>query len=214
MELAYRLAVSETPMIKEIRKNSVVMLTPVLDVDGRERVVDLYRYRKANPDKPEIPLVYWGHYVAHDDNRDGMTLSLQLSKALTKTWLEYKPLVFHDLHESVPYLYISTGTGPYNAWVDPILIDEWHMLAYNEVNEMTKRGVPGVWTHGFYDGWSPSYGFMVANGHNGIGRFYETFSGGGADTGIRSSVSSAPIRRFLGCDGQSATTSTSCRAHC
>jgi len=191
MELAYRLAVSETPMIKEIRKNSVVMLTPVLDVDGRERVVDLYRYRKANPDKPEIPLVYWGHYVAHDDNRDGMTLSLQLSKALTKTWLEYKPLVFHDLHESVPYLYISTGTGPYNAWVDPILIDEWHMLAYNEVNEMTKRGVPGVWTHGFYDGWSPSYGFMVANGHNGIGRFYETFSGGGADTGIRSSVSSS-----------------------
>lgn len=186
LELAYRLIVSETPMIQKIRANSVVMLTPVLDVDGRERVVDLYRYRKANPDKPEIPLVYWGKYVAHDDNRDGMVLSLALSKALTKTWLDMKPLVFHDLHESVPYLYISTGTGPYNPWYDPILIDEWHILAYNEVNEMTKRGVPGVWSHGFYDGWAASYGFTVANGHNGIGRFYETFSGGGADTGIRS----------------------------
>lgn len=186
LELAYRLIVSETPMIKEIRKNSIVMLTPVLDVDGRERVVDLYRYRKANSDKPEIPLVYWGKYVAHDDNRDGMVLSLNLSKALTKTWLDLKPLVFHDLHESVPYLYISTGTGPYNPWYDPILIDEWHLLAYNEVNELTRRGVPGVWSHGFYDGWAASYGFTVANGHNGIGRFYETFSGGGADTGIRS----------------------------
>lgn len=191
MELAYRLAVEDSSMIKAIRKNSVVMLTPVLDVDGRERVVDLYRYRKANPTKPEIPLVYWGKYVAHDDNRDGMALSLALSKSLTKMWLDLKPLVFHDLHESVPYLYISTGTGPYNAWYDPILIDEWHILAYNEVNEMTRRGVPGVWTHGFYDGWAASYGFTVANGHNGIGRFYETFSGGGADTGIRSVGSQA-----------------------
>jgi hypothetical protein len=189
LELAYRLIVSESEMIRTIRKNSVVMLTPVLDVDGRERVVDLYRYRKANPDKPEIPLVYWGKYVAHDDNRDGMVLSLALSKAITKLWLDFKPLVYHDLHESVPYLYISTGTGPYNPWYDPILIDEWHILAYNEINELTRRGVPGVWSHGFYDGWAASYGFAVANGHNGIGRFYETFSGGGADTGIRSSVS-------------------------
>ncbi|MFI5384925.1 MAG: M14 family zinc carboxypeptidase [Fimbriimonadales bacterium] len=191
MELAYRLAVSEEPMIKNIRKNEIVMLTPVLDTDGRDRVVDLYRYRKANPTKTPIPLVYWGHYVAHDDNRDGMVDSLALSKAVAKTWMEFKPLVFHDLHESVPYLYISTGTGPYNPSYDPITIDEWHMLAYNEIDELTKRGVPGVWTHNYYDGWSPSYGFMIANGHNGIGRFYETQGGGGADTGIVSSGGSS-----------------------
>jgi hypothetical protein len=188
LELAYRLAVSETPMIRNIRKNEIVMITPVLDVDGRDRVVDLYRYRKANPTKPSIPLVYWGHYVAHDDNRDGMAMSLELSKAVSKVWMENKPLVFHDLHESVPYLYISTGTGPYNPSYDPITIDEWHILAYNEIDEMTKRGVPGVWTHDFYDGWAPSYGFMVANGHNGIGRFYETFGGNGADSGILSAA--------------------------
>nr|MDQ3010227.1 hypothetical protein [Acidobacteriota bacterium] len=46
----------------------------------------------------------------------------------------------------------------------------------------TKRGVPGVWTHGFYDGWAPNYMFYVANGHNSIGRFYETQGNGGADT--------------------------------
>jgi hypothetical protein len=47
---------------------------------------------------------------------------------------------------------------------------------------MTKRGVPGVWTHGFYDGWAPNYMFYVANGHNAIGRFYETFGNSVADT--------------------------------
>jgi hypothetical protein len=186
MELAYRLVVEDTPFIQDIRKNSFVMMTPVLETDGRDRYVDTYYYRKQNPKKPPIPLIYWGEYVSHDDNRDGMALSLAMSKNLMKTWLDFHPQVLHDLHESEPYLYISTGTGPYNSWLDPITIDEWHILAYNEVDEMTKRGVPGVWTHGFYDGWAPNYAFYAANGHNAIGRFYETFGGGGADTAVRS----------------------------
>jgi hypothetical protein len=160
------------------------MITPVLDTDGRDRYVDTYMYRKKNPAKPPIPLVYWGKYVAHDNNRDGMATSLALSKNVMKTWLDFMPQVMHDLHESVPFLYVSTGTGPYNAWLDPITIDEWHQMAYEEVGKMTAWGVPGVWTHGFYDGWAPNYAFYAANGHNAIGRFYETQGGSGADTRI------------------------------
>jgi hypothetical protein len=182
MELAYRLAVQETPFIQQIRKNAIIMITPTLEVDGRDMQVDLYKYRKANEGKRAPNLIYWGKYVAHDNNRDSMGMALALSRNQMATFLEYHPQVLHDLHESVPFLYTSTGTGPYNAWLDPIVIDEWHILAYHEVNEMNKRGVPGVWTHGFYDGWAPNYMFYVANGHNSIGRFYETFGNGGADT--------------------------------
>lgn len=185
MEMAYRLAVEESPFFDTIRKNSVVMLTPVLETDGRDRIVDLNRWRNANPGKRMIPAVYWGHYVQHDNNRDGIGMSLALSKNIMRTWLDFMPTVFHDLHESVPFLYISTGTGPYNAWLDPITINEWQILAYNEINEMTKRGVPGVWTHDFFDGWSPNYAFYCANGHNAIGRFYETYGGNWADTSVR-----------------------------
>ncbi|MBX3117931.1 MAG: hypothetical protein KF784_02625 [Fimbriimonadaceae bacterium] len=191
MELAYRLAVSEEPNIQRIRNNSVVMITPVMEPDGRDRFVDTYLYRKKNPDKPRIPLMYWGKYVAHDNNRDAMCSTLALSQNLMKTWFEFRPQVMHDLHESVSYLYISTGTGPYNAWLDPMTIDQWHQMAYHEVGEMTRRGVPGVWTHGFYDGWSPGYAFYAANGHNAIGRFYETQGGSGADTSIVSTGSTA-----------------------
>ncbi|MCA1556256.1 MAG: hypothetical protein LC747_06155, partial [Acidobacteria bacterium] len=182
MEMAYRLAVEETPFIQDIRRNLIVLITPTLEVDGRDRMVDLYNYRKANPGKNSPGLLYWGKYVAHDNNRDGLGMALALTRNMMKTFLEFHPQVLHDLHESVPFLYTSTGTGPYNAWLDPIVIDEWHLLAYHEVEEMTKRGVPGVWTHGFYDGWAPNYMFYVANGHNSIGRFYETFGNGGADT--------------------------------
>ena len=182
MEMAYRLAVEDSPFIEDIRKNLIVMITPALEVDGRDRMVDLYNYRKANPGKAMPSLLYWGKYVAHDNNRDGLGLALALTRNQMRTFLEYHPTVLHDLHESVPYLYTMTGTGPYNAWLDPLAIDEFQLLAYHEIEEMTKRGVPGVWTHGFYDGWAPNYMLYIATGHNSIGRFYETFGNGGADT--------------------------------
>jgi hypothetical protein len=182
MELAYRLAVEESPFIQAIRKNVIVLITPVLEVDGRDRMVDVYNYRKANPGKYAPGLIYWGKYVAHDNNRDGLGMALALTRNMMRAFLEYHPAILHDLHESVPFLYTSSGTGPYNAWLDPITIGEWQLLASHEVEELTRRGVPGVWTHGFYDGWAPNYMFYVANGHNAIGRFYETFGNNGADT--------------------------------
>ncbi|HEU4714304.1 MAG TPA: M14 family zinc carboxypeptidase [Pyrinomonadaceae bacterium] len=182
MELAYRLAVEDSQFIEDIRKNMIVMITPALEVDGRDRMVDLYNYRKANPGKAVPPLLYWGKYVAHDNNRDGLGFALALTRNQMRTFLDYHPTVLHDLHESVPYLYTMTGTGPYNAWLDPLALDEFQVLAYHEIEELTKRGVPGVWTHGFYDGWAPNYMLYIATGRNSIGRFYETFGNGGADT--------------------------------
>jgi hypothetical protein len=197
MELAYRLAVEDSPFIQRIRKDSIVLITPVAETDGRDRMVDVYTHHHNHPDEPQKPLVWWGHYVAHDNNRDGMQLSLALSRNMMSTFLKFHPQVFHDLHESVPYLYISTGTGPYNAWLDPIVISEWQSMAYHEINEMTKRGTIGVWTHGFYDGWAPNYMFYLANGHNSIGRFYETFGNGGADTKIRTLPPSSTSRDWF-----------------
>ncbi len=52
------------------------------------------------------------------------------------------------------------------------------MLGETEIMEMAKRGVPGVWTYGFYDGWVPNYLFWIAETHNSFGRFYEVQSYG------------------------------------
>jgi hypothetical protein len=175
MELAYRLAVEETPLVRNIREHVITLITPVLEVDGRDRMVDVVRWHQANPKSALPPLAYWGHYVAHDNNRDAMGLGLNLSRNVLAAYFDWHPQVVHDLHESIPFLYISTGTGPYNPALDPIAIDEWHRMAYNEVQTLTEKGLVGVWTHGFYDGWAPNYMFWIAHGHNSIGRFYETF---------------------------------------
>jgi len=183
MELAYRLAVDESAYIKSIRDNVITLITPVVEADGRDRAVDIYRWHRENPGKQFPPLIYWGHYVAHDNNRDSMGLTLQLTRNILSTFVGFKAQVLHDLHESVPYLYDNTvGDGPYNAWIDPILADEWQMLGWNNVSEMTKFGMPGVFTHGTFDTWSPSYLMFIGAMHNGISRLYETFGNGGADT--------------------------------
>ncbi|HXD48852.1 MAG TPA: M14 family zinc carboxypeptidase [Gemmatimonadaceae bacterium] len=179
MELAYRLVVEETPFIQDIRKNVITLITPVVEVDGRDKIVDSYYYAKAHPGVNANQLrMYWGKYVQHDNNRDGMGQYLKLTQAVTKEVLDWTPTVLHDLHEAQTYLYASTGTGPYNEALDPIVVNEWWLLAENDVMEMTKRGVPGVWTYGFYDGWVPNYMFFIAHTHNEIGRFYEVQSYG------------------------------------
>lgn len=182
MELAYRLAVDESEFVRTIRSGVITLITPVIEVDGRDRMVDVNRLQRHLKVGPQgVPLIYWGKYTAHDNNRDGMVLSQKLTQNVMKGFLHWKPVVLHDLHESVPFLYTSTGTGPYNDEFDPLVIQEWHTLAYQEITELTRRGLPGVWTHGFYDGWAPNYMLAIGNLHNSIGRFYETFTSTGTD---------------------------------
>jgi len=183
MELAYRLAVDDGPYVREIRDGVITLITPVVEVDGRDRMVDLYRWHLAHPKEFYPPLIYWGKYVAHDNNRDAMGVTLKLTENVLNTYVGWKAQVLHDLHESVPYLYDNTaGDGPFNAWVDPILTDEWEMIGWRNVADMTKFGMPGVFTHGVFDTWSPGYLMFIAAMHNGISRLYETFGNGGADT--------------------------------
>ena len=90
------------------------------------------------------------------------------------------------------------------------------MLAKNDVMEMTKRGVPGVWTYGFYDGWVPNYMFFIAHTHNAIGRFYEVqsygpdpYDGARRARRRRARSGSVRIRRSTRSSGARAPTRTS-----
>ncbi len=184
MELAYRLAVDESLYIRNIREHIITLITPVVEPDGRDRMVDVYEWKKKHPDATPMSNVYPGHYVGHDNNRDSMGLTLKLTQNVLNTFVDWKAQLLHDLHESGSFLYDNTvGNGPYNAWLDPILTNEWHLLGWNNVNEMTRMGMPGVYAWGTFDTWSPGYLFFIAATHNGISRLYETFGNGGtADT--------------------------------
>ena len=245
MELAYRLVTETSPLIKQIRENVIVSITPVADPDGRDRNVDwFYKTREtaqggrggegaggrgvrgcegcagcdgcagcagaqgatsaagaggagaggaqgaagaqgasasaAQPAAgggrggPGVP--YWGKYVYHDNNRD-INLSQVSMRALADWYFTAHPPIMHDLHEAMPLLYTYSGGPPQNPNLDPILFTELPFFANFELAQMTKWGMPGVYTHAFMDGWSPGYLGSVAYNHNGMMRMYETQSG-------------------------------------
>jgi hypothetical protein len=224
MELAYRLVTETSPLIKQIRDNVVVSITPVADPDGRDRNVEWF-YKGLDEQAAAAPaaaapaaaapaaatpaaaapeaggiasgaaglpagaaaaaqpggrggagLPYWGKYVFHDNNRD-INLSQVAMRALVDWYFTAHPPIMHDLHEAQPLLYTYSGGPPQNPNLDPILFAELPFFSNFELEQMTKYGMPGVYTHAFMDGWSPGYLGSVAYNHNGMMRMYETQSG-------------------------------------
>ncbi len=205
MELAYRLITETSPLITQIRNSEYVSITPAADPDGRDRNVDWF-YRGlevaaadsiARGGKPAdttgtggrggfgggAGVPYWGKYVFHDNNRD-INLSQVSMRAITDWYFTAHPPIMHDLHEAQPLLYIYSGGPPQNPNLDPILFTELPFFANWELSQMTKWGMPGVYTFAFMDGWSPGYLGSVAYNHNGMMRMYEIQSGreGGVPT--------------------------------
>src|SRR4051812_7533330 len=206
MELCYRIATETSPLIRQIRDNVIVSITPVADPDGRDRNVDWFykgldeqaeTTRGAQAPGGATPaaaapagtaaapqgggrggaqLPYWGKYVFHDNNRD-INLSQIAMRALVDWYFTAHPPIMHDLHEAQPLMYTYSGGPPQNPNLDPILFAELPFFSNFELEQMTKWGMPGVYTHAFMDGWSPGYLGSVAYNHNGMMRMYETQSG-------------------------------------
>ncbi len=217
MELVYRLATETSPLIRQIRENVIVSVTPQADPDGRDRNVDwFYRTQETSAEGrgaapagrgaapsgdaaggetaggggrggPAVP--YWGKYVYHDNNRD-INLSQKSMRALADWYFTAYPPIMHDLHESLALLYTYSGAAPQNPNLDPILFTELPFFSNFELSQMTKWGMPGVYTHAFMDGWSPGYLGSLAYNHNGMMRMYETQSG--RESGPGSTTPTAP----------------------
>jgi hypothetical protein len=186
LELAYRLAVSEQPMIRRIREKLVVLINPISNPDGRDKQVEwFYSYLKGKTDLAQLPRQappYWSKYAYVDINRDAHQQVHATTQAVFRMMWAWHPQVIHDLHESVALLVTWNGTGPLNPYVDPLTYDERLELSFHEVQTLTGLGMPGVWTWNFGDDFAHLYLDSIATNHNADGRGYETFGNGTAET--------------------------------
>ena len=186
LELAYRLAVSEQPMIRGIREKLVVLINPVSNPDGRDKQVEwFYRYLKGRTDFASLPRQappYWSKYAFVDINRDAHQQVHATTRAVFHMMFDWHPQVIHDLHESVALLVTWNGTGPINEHVDPLTYAERLELSFREVEVLSGLGMPGVWTWNFGDDFAHLYLDAIATNHNADGRGYETFGNGTAET--------------------------------
>ena len=148
--MAYRLAVDESPYIRvqSLEPHMIVLITPGGGGGWpRSGMVDVYRWHKTHPGENWPRLLYWGHYVAHDNNRDAMGMTLNLTRNILEHlshWLA-RPSPARLTRVGAVSSYDNTvGDGPYNAWIDPLLADEWAMRSAGTTWRRCKNfGMPG-----------------------------------------------------------------------
>jgi hypothetical protein len=144
-----------------------------------------YRYLKGKTDRATLRRMsppYWSKYAFVDINRDTHQQTHETTKAVHRMFHEWHPTVVHDLHEGSPFMMTWNGTGPYNPNIDPITYSEFLEMSFHEVQVMTAMGMPGISTWNFGEAFSHLYLDSVAMNHNSIGRGYETWGNGTAET--------------------------------
>ena len=195
LELAYRLVAETSPLINQIRENVYVSITPQADPDGRDRNVDWF-YRgldmaARSQERRRRPVV-----AAAPACRTGANTSITTTIATStcrrcrcaRSPIGTSPRIRRSCTtctRRAQLMYTYSGGPPQNPNLDPLLFAELPFFSNWEMSQMTKWGMPGVYTHAFMDGWSPGYLGSVAYNHNGMMRMYETQSGVDAPTAQR-----------------------------
>ncbi len=169
-EFAYQLATGDTPRIRAILQNVIIVLVPSLNPDGEQLVVDWYKKYLGTPYEGSNPVVLWHHYVGHDDNRDWSSFTqVETRLAVEKVINPWHPQILYDIHQmgaNGPRIYLPPWVDPIDPNVDPILVEAMNALGVNTALEIGQTGKQGVLVHGVYDFWSPLRDYIAL--HNGL----------------------------------------------
>ncbi|MBS1790833.1 MAG: hypothetical protein JST85_24160 [Acidobacteria bacterium] len=177
-ELAYRLASENSPEIKQILDNVVILLVPSLNPDGTDIVADWYQKTLGTPAEGTAPPELYHHYTGHDNNRDWYVFS-QVETQLTvdKLLNVWRPQILHDIHQmggNAARLFVPPYMEPWEPNVDPALIAGVNAVGTAMAWEVIAGGKSGVVFNTMYDAWSPARAY--AHYHAGLRILSETAS--------------------------------------
>ncbi len=147
-ELAYELATGETPEIKRILDEVVLLLIPCANPDGNIMVVDWYnKYLGTEYEGGPMPWLYH-KYVGHDNNRDLPLMNMPETKMLAKLLFEdWFPLAYIDFHHYGSFggrYYIPPFVNPTDPEVDPLLWTEQQLYGGAMILKLEQAGKIGV----------------------------------------------------------------------
>ncbi|MXV76563.1 peptidase M14 [Candidatus Poribacteria bacterium] len=173
MELAHQFATAETPQIREILENVIILLIPSANPDGLNIVVDWYNRTVGTPHEgSEIPWLYH-KYTGHDNNRDWFMLTQIETQLLTRVlYEEWFPEVVYDVHEMSyrgPRFVIPPYFEPVNPNIPPLLQRTLSLIGAQLAFDLTSDGFTGVLSSAVYDTWWHGGFRTVPYRHNMVG---------------------------------------------
>jgi len=168
-EFAYLLATGDSPKIRSILQNDIILLVPSLNPDGEQLVVDWYKKYLGTPYEGSSPVVLWHKYVGHDDNRDWATFTQAETRIAVQLINKWHPQILYDLHQQgadAARIFLPPWVDPIDPNVDPLLESSMNALGTNTALDIAGTGKTGVLSYGVYDFWSPLRDYIAY--HNGL----------------------------------------------
>lgn len=187
MKTLYELVNPANAKTKEWLKNTVVIMDPCINPDGRDRYANFYNQYGNMPynssgDAKEHREPWPGGRANHylfDLNRDWAWLTQKESRARIKIYNEWLPHVHVDFHEqgyNNPY-YFAPAVEPYHEVISPWQREFQTMIGKNHAKYFDEQGWL-YFTKEAFDLYYPSYGDTYPTYSGAIGMTYEQGGGG------------------------------------
>ena len=193
LQVLYELADPQNPETQNLLRNTVVLLDPCVNPDGRERYVQWYN--RVQQQQPNASPYAWEHHEPwpggrynhyfFDLNRDWAWQTQRESQqriVLYNQWLPQVHADFHEMGPESPY-YFSPAAKPFHADVTPFqrkfqdVIGDYNRAVFDKNNWL-------YFTRETFDLFYPSYGDTWPTFNGAIGMTYEQGGGGRAGLGI------------------------------
>lgn len=187
MKTLYELVNPANTKTKEWLKNTVVIMDPCINPDGRDRYANFYNQYGNRPynssgDAKEHREPWPGGRANHylfDLNRDWAWLTQKESRARIKVYNEWLPHVHVDFHEqgyNNPY-YFAPAAEPFHEVISPWQREFQTMIGKNHAKYFDEQGWL-YFTKEVFDLYYPSYGDTYPTYSGAIGMTYEQGGGG------------------------------------
>ncbi len=182
--IVHRLATENSPFIREILDNSVILMIPSQNPDGQHLVIDHWYKTKGTNNARVYPDLYH-KYVGHDDNRDWFMFTQKETRMnIELVQNRFKPIISHDMHQQGPQgsrIFVPPFTDPFDVNIHPLLALGQATVGQAMASALIGEGKEGVaWLEG-YDMWTPARQYMVYHGQPRILTEIASSGGGLAD---------------------------------
>ncbi len=185
MEAYHLLAAQDDPKVDLVLSESLVLIDPIENPDGRNRFVQANTAAQAVPPNVESysaehdepwPGGRSNHYL-FDLNRDMFIQSQVETRGKVRVLLEYWPHVVADLHEmggDATYFFPPTAP-PENPWYGERQLALMELFGRENARAFDRRGF-AYFTRDIFDAFYPGYVDMWPMNHGALGMTYEQAS--------------------------------------
>jgi hypothetical protein len=180
LELVHRMATEDSPWMRNVLDNVVLLLVPSFNPDGQILVTDWNnRVRGTKNVWAGLPWLYH-HYAGHDNNRDAFMMtqveSRYVNKLLFQDWF---PQVYLDQHQQGNdgmRVFVPPFQDPINPNVDPVIWAEAGLFGLSMFGSLHAAGFDGVGYGQKYTAWWQGGFLRGAWFHNSVGLLTEVAS--------------------------------------